>query len=210
MIISSPLFFVPATLLLIMAVYAVPPAIVYAQQPSNTNNVTAIINSTAAGGIQDMRALSLSLEPYIQAHNLTGTFNKVVLAFAYIQGNITALQNQTNNVTITIDDNGSSVTVPDFQTTPTTTPAPSSTPSSSSSSSSSSPTTNPGPRTDVVEEATTSSSSSTEESESEEESSSSSSSSDSNNEEEETETEEPDGPRLDEEGDGGFPGDIDG
>lgn len=112
--IKSPLFFVP--MILIMIVPTIISSTVYAQittpQSSNTTtnsniqtrtygpqtaaNTTAAMNSTAAEGIKDMRILLDLLEPDIQRYDLVDTFNEIVMAFAYIQGNLTILQNQTN------------------------------------------------------------------------------------------------------------------
>ena len=66
-------------------------------------NTTSTINRTAVGGIQDMMALANMLEPDIQRFDLVDTFNDVVYAFGYIQSNLTALQNQTNNSISTLE-----------------------------------------------------------------------------------------------------------
>ena len=65
------------------------------QTTNNNNNITSTLNNTAASGIQNMLELSNMLEPEIQRYNLVETFNDIVYAFGFIQGNLTALQNQT-------------------------------------------------------------------------------------------------------------------
>jgi hypothetical protein len=66
--------------------------------PEVINNVTTTINQTAIEGIENMQQLVNMLEPDIQRFNLVNTFNEAWMQFAWISGNVTALQNHTNNV----------------------------------------------------------------------------------------------------------------
>jgi hypothetical protein len=232
---SSPLFFIPVILIMI-----VPPiATAYAQQtaapfsPSNdpatrqygppttaAANVTTAINTTAAGGIQDMRQFMLSLASDIREHNLTGTYNEVVMAFAYIQGNLSELQEYTTNQT-----NASATRIAQLQNDlriarstlqatqeqlaaavdaeeeETEEPEPTPTPPTS-------PTPEATATADIVEDSVESDTDDTEDSSSS--SDSEGGDTESESESEETESEGTGGPRLDPEGDGGFPGDLDG
>jgi len=77
----------------------------YGPEAANTTmasiNITNTINNTASEGIQSMRVLLNLLEPDIKRFQLTQEFNDVVMAFSNIQGNLTVLQQHTNNLTTT-------------------------------------------------------------------------------------------------------------
>jgi hypothetical protein len=186
----------------------------------NNNNSDPIttINSTATEGIQNMRTILLKLEPSLEEYNLTNAFNGAVMSLAHIQGNVSELQehiaNQTNasatqiaqlqrELTIArgallasqqqLEDSNAEVVEleAELEAALETTPAPEPEPE---------PTPAPEPQTELPITSP----------EEEEEEDSDADGGGSTSEEEEEENAESDGPRLDPEGDGGFPGDIDG